>query len=160
MEATGQRAVSRALAVVALVAGLLAMHGLATGHHAPAHASGAPTAHAVTAVAADAASAAADDGALPPHHAAEAVAHVPTPAEQLLTLGPPGECGSDCPDAAAAKALCLAVLTGLALALHLARSRHVALLHRRRGAACRPRAPGAAPHSCPDLVSELCISRT
>lgn len=145
--------------MVALVAGLLAMHGLALGHHAPAHASGAPAAHAVTAMATDAASAAADDGPLP-HHGAEAAAHVPTPAEQLLALAPPGECGPDCPDAAAATALCLAVLTGLALALHLARTRHVALLHRRRGSACRPRAPGAALHSCPDLVSELCISRT
>ena len=121
--------------MLAVLAGLMAMHGLATGHHASAHASSPPAVHAVVAVAA-----AGDVGATP-HHTDDPVFHVPAAAEQLLTLSPAGG-------------------PGVALAVHLARPRHAGLLHRRRGAVWTPRARGVVRRSCPDLVSELCISRT
>ena len=123
MTAPSARAATRALAVLAVLLGLLAMHGLASSHHAAA----ATTAAATTAA---------------QHH-----------------LAAPGglACDQDCPDLAL---LCVAVLTGAALTLVMARRRSSPLLV---APAC-VRGPAPMPpmrHARgPDPVRELCVSRT
>ena len=146
MTAPGARAATRALAVLAVLLGLLAMHGLAGTHHAAA-ASAAP--HAAQGVTAPAAEAGAHEHAAV---ASPAVDHTAAPA------GSPGtSCDEICP---ALVVLCLAVLTGAALTLLLARRRFSPLLL----PAARTRGPVSAPpgrHTGgPDPVRELCVSRT
>lgn len=141
--AAGRRALTRALAVLAVLLGLLAMHGLASTHHAVA----ATGQHSAAAVASPA------DEAVAHHAPAAAVVH-----DGAALAAPAGaDCGGDCPDLGV---LCVAVLlTGAALAL-LARRRSSPLLL----APARPLAPTRAPPGRlargPDPVKELCISRT
>lgn len=143
MTAPGPRAVTRALAVLAVLLGLLAMHGLASTHHAAA--SAAPHAPATSP----------EDDATAHHHAAVE----PEAAQDAVALldSPGAACDETCPDLAT---LCLAVLAGAALAMLLARRRSSPEL----AAPARPRGPVRAPpgrHARgPDPVRELCVSRT
>lgn len=154
---TGQRRLYRALAVVAVLAGLLAMHGLATGHHASAHAPTPPAAHAAVA-----AMAATDHVAAASHHAADWAERAKAAAlpGQLPTLSPADDCNPSCPVVPAATTLCLAVLTGLALGLHLARSHRLVQQGRRRRPPPAARTGRVVVPRRPDLVAELCVSRT
>ncbi len=163
MTAPTARAATRALAVLAVLLGLLAMHGLSSTHHAAAS----PPPHAAPpATAAHAAVEAAPEAEAGAHHHAVALPAAALPAAALpaalhstvaLVGGPGASCDDGCPDLAM---LCLYVLTGAALALLLARRRSSWLLV----APARPRAPGPAPpvrHARgPDPVRELCVSRT
>ena len=146
MTAPMARAATRALAVLAVLLGLLAMHGLASTHHAAA--STAP--HAAQA---DVAPAAEVEGA---HHHALAMSAAEHDAV-ALAADPGAPCDETCPDLAV---LCVAVLTGAALALLLARRSSSPLLL----APASPRVPAPAPpvrHARgPDPVRELCVSRT
>lgn len=136
------------LAVLAVLLGLLAMHGLASTHHAAA---AAPAPHAVLPLA--------DQAAGPEHHhgAAPAATSAAQQDAVALTTGPGVSCDEDCPDL---MVLCVAVLTGVALALLLTRRRPSPLLL----ALPRPGAPTPGPPvrraRGPDPVKELCVSRT
>jgi hypothetical protein len=139
--APGARAVTRALAVVAVLLGLLAMHGLASAHHAGA---------ATPSVQHQAAPTAPE---LHQHGAAAPVAQ-----DAVGVAAPAGPaCDDGCPVLAV---LCVAVLAGAALlALLLARRRAplVAAPPRHDHATRAPPARLARP---PDPVRELCVSRT
>lgn len=147
MTATRARAATRVLAVLAVLLGLLAMHGLASTHHAAAstaqHVAQPDTAPAAEAEAAS-------------HHHAFAM---PAALHDAVAVAadPGGTCDETCADLAV---LCVAVLTGAALALLLARRRPSPLLL----APASPRAPAPAPPirqaRGPDPVRELCVSRT
>lgn len=143
MTAPGPRAATRALAVLAVLLGMLAMHGLASTHHAAA-----------ATTAAQHPPAPADSSSVQRHAAGAAVVH--DNADVLAAPDGPA-CGEDCSDLAL---LCVAVLTGAALALLMARRRPSPLLV----APARGRAPAPAPpvgHARgPDPVRELCVSRT
>jgi len=138
--------VVRVLTLLAVLLGLLAMHGVASTHHAPAAAAEPP-----------AAAQPYDPPAAGPHHqAATAAAEQPSP----LSAGPSApSCDQDCP--VALVVLCVAVLA-MAAALFVA----VALRpHRSLVVAptvCCARAPASARAALPppDPVRELCISRT
>ena len=141
----------RVLTLLAVLLGLLAMHGLATSHHAPAAAAersavGAPMDDAVSGAG---------------HHGADDVAAAPQATRpQAAPTGP--SCHGDCPSALVT--LCLAVLaTGSLVAA-------VVLLRRGRlcgtavvAAATRAVAMPASARTAfapPDPVRELCVSRT
>lgn len=145
---------ARLLAVLAVLLGLLAMHAVASGHHAAASPP-APGAVPVTA-------------SLPtqidhPGHAGthDQVMSAAQPAAQPAAAAPAGpSCHDDC---WSVTALCVAVLVGVALMLLLrARGRASRLLR----IPARPRAPAPAPapkvrHARGlDPVRELCVSRT
>lgn len=149
---------ARLLALCAVLVGMLAMHGLASSHHAPAAAAQHPAAAAAPH---DATSAQPDDAtsAQPPDHAAV-----------LASTGPPGTgavaapAGTTCDDycPGAVLALCLAVLAAAAALLGAA-----VLVHRRRRTAVTHTDPvRSVPASArvalrpADPVRELCISRT
>lgn len=141
---------ARWLAVLAVLLGLLAMHGLGSPHHAAA-ASGA------THAALPAAATSPDDDAHAHHHR-HAAAKPEVPHDAVALLGSPGaSCDGACPDLAM---LCVAVLAGAALALLLTRRRSCPAL----ATPARPRDPARAPpvrHARgPDPVRELCVSRT
>lgn len=142
MTAPGLPAATRALAVLAVLIGLLAMHGLTSTHHAAAATTSAQH-HPAPA------------DASPVHHHAAGAAVVHDNA--ALADSPGASCDETCPDLAV---LCIAVLTGAALALLLARRRSSPLLP----SSDRPRGPAPAPavrHTQgPDPVRELCVSRT
>ncbi len=130
------------LAVLGVLLGLLAMHGLASAHHAAAS-----SARLVTQDVPDPAA----------HHHGSAVALSAAARDVVLAAPARPACDQDCP---AVVVLCLAVLTGAALALLLAgrRSRALPLPPARRTAGALPR---PARHARgPDPVRELCISRT
>ncbi|MCY7364735.1 MAG: hypothetical protein LH469_05400 [Frankiaceae bacterium] len=138
--------VVRVLTLLAVLLGLLAMHGVASTHHAPA-AAAEPSAAAQPY----------DPPEAGPHHqAATAAAQQPSP----LPAGPATPpCDQDCPGALAA--LCVAVL---AVAAELAVA---VVLRPHRGVVAAPTVCSAdAPASAraalppPDPVRELCISRT
>lgn len=149
---SGRRTLSRALAVLALLAGLLAMHGLATEHHAPRHASSTHDRHAVLA--------AGQTTVVTVHHAAEGLASaLVTAPERLLELST-ADCGPACPASSPTTALCLAVLSGLALVLHLTRTRPRDPPARRRGPIPHTEPTSVAVPRRRDPVAELCISRT
>jgi hypothetical protein len=145
----------RAVALLALVVGLLAMHGLAGTHHAaaavPTHA--APTQAAVTTEhGATHTTHEYDDGS--GHHAV-AAAGVPV---ALTAAGIPG-CGDDCEPGVAT--LCVAVLavTAIAVAAGLvARSRTSTSQASGRLRARAPVVLRLPPRL--DPVAELCVSRT
>ena len=141
--APGARAVSRALAVLVVLLGLLAMHGVDSTHHAAA---------ATTAVQHAAAQHQTAPADAPEQHQHAAVR---TGTQEAAPAGP--GCDEDCPDLTV---LCAAVLAGAALALLLARRRTAPLPL----APTRPRAPTLAPPARharpPDPVKELCVSRT
>ena len=139
------RASAHVFAVLAVLLGLLAMHGLASTHHAAAATSAAQTA------------AVADTPPAHDHgHGAAPTAAVQH--DRALLTGPGATCDDD--DCADLAALCVAVLTGAALALLLARrgSAQPLLAQAPRGAAVR--APPVPPARAPDPVKELCVSRT
>jgi hypothetical protein len=148
----GWRALSRALAVLTLLAGLLAMHGLATEHHAPRHASSTHDR--------DAALAAGQTAVVAVHHAAEGFASALVTASERLRELSAADCGSVCPAPSPTTALCLAVLSGFALVLHLARTRPRDLPARRRGPTPHTRPTCVVVPRRRDPVAELCISRT
>ncbi|MCU1691430.1 MAG: conserved rane protein of unknown function [Frankiales bacterium] len=139
---------ARPLAVLAVLLGLLAMHGLVGAHHAAAATSThqAPAAGAV-------------------HHHGPAGAPFATPAHAtvvaravaVLVDGPGASCDGDC---AHLGELCLAVLTGAALALLLARRGPAPLLLAPTRRAPRGAGPPGQHARGPDPVRELCISRT
>jgi hypothetical protein len=143
---TGRAA--RPLAILAVLIGLLAMHGLSSTHHAAA---ASPPPHSALP---PAASPEADPGT---HH--QAVARPAAPPDIVAFVGEPGaSCDDTCTDLAM---LCVAVLTGAALALVLARRRSSPLLP----APARPGVPAPAGPPVryargPDPVRELCVSRT
>lgn len=136
----------RALAVLAVVLGVLAMHGLAGGHHVAA-----PAGPAATAIAA------ADQDAQP-HTAAHDLltAAASAPVHELV-----GGCQADCSEhASGLLVLCLAVLLAVVGTASLRRhsgARRVAL-----GDDPPPhvRARASVPRRRLDLVADLCISRT
>ena len=173
MSRTGQTrhaaAAVRLLGLLAVVLGLLAMHGLASAHHAAA----APPVHAPPV---HAPSAAADHSLLLPQDLAgthrhdhgapgsPAAAGTATAAGLLDVAGAgpavPG-CGDDCPSGLAV--LCAAVIAAAAATAWLvaATARRRVLAAPARGGP-RPRAPDAARRLLPgpDPVAELCVSRT
>jgi hypothetical protein len=148
MTAPRARAARRALAVLTVLLGLLAMHGLASTHHAAA----ATTASQHGAAQHDPAPA---DASAVQHHAAGAAVVHDTADVLAAPAGP--ACAEDCPYLAL---LCVAVLTGAALVLVTARRRSSPLVV----SPARVRAPAPAPpvrHAQgPDPVRELCVSRT
>ncbi|MDP3714337.1 MAG: hypothetical protein Q8R60_17840 [Mycobacteriales bacterium] len=134
----------RAVALLALVVGLLAMHGVAGAHHAAAEApSHTSTVHA----------------AVPTEHGAAHVDPVPAGAPVAFPTPSSPDCGDDCEPGVAT--LCVAVLavTAIAVAAGLvARSRTGTSL-----ASERPRARAPVVLRLPprlDPVAELCVSRT
>jgi hypothetical protein len=148
MGMSGRRTLSRALAVLVVLAGLLAMHALATEHHVSStHDRGADLAAGQTT-------------AVAVHHAAEGLASaLVTAPERPLELSA-ANCDPACPASSPTTALCLAVLSGFALVLHLARTRPRDLPARRRGPTPRTRPTRVAVPRRRDPVAELCISRT
>ncbi|MDP3713744.1 MAG: DUF6153 family protein [Mycobacteriales bacterium] len=146
MTAPGARAATRALAVLAVLLGLLAMHGLASTHHASA---------ATTATPRDAAQHQAATTAPEQHQHAAVPAVVP---EAAAVAAPAGSgCDDDCPDLAV---LCLAVLTGAALLAVLLADRRAPLLATPPRHRLVERAPPETVPRPPDPVKELCVSRT
>lgn len=152
---TARRAASRLLSLLAVLLGLLAMHGLASTHHAvatgvpvhvlaPAHVSDEPTlGHSVTTT-----------------HGPDAVNRATVLFTGSLLTGPPGPgCDDDCLRGMAA--VCAAVLAAAAAAAVLTQA-----------AGRRPLLPArsrSTSHACVvqrrllpklDPVSELCVSRT
>ena len=152
--APGARVGTRALAVLAVLLGLLAMHGLASTHHASA---------ATTAVQHGAAQhPAAPADAWPGHqHAADEHQHasavvVAQDAADTIALENPA-CDDDCPDLAV---LCVAVLTGAALLVLLLARDRAPLLAAPPQRDRATRAPPVRVARPPDPVKELCVSRT
>ena len=143
---TPGRAATRALAVLAVLLGLLAMHGLASTHHASA---------ATTAVGGAAQHQAEPTALEHPQHAA-----VPAIVQAVAAVaGPAGPaCGDDCTDLAV---LCVAVLTGVVLLAPLLAGRRAARFPvPRRLDHAALRAPHVTHARGPDPVTELCVSRT
>ena len=132
--------VPRALAVLAVLLGVLAMHGLATSHH------GAATAPFATA----ALTAVENDG----HAHADA-------ATAVADVVPAGhDCDGACQGGEHALALlCLAVLLAAGLGVLVLRQR-TGPLPARTGSPQRMRARAPAPPRSFDPVTELCVSRT
>jgi hypothetical protein len=129
---------ARVLAVLAVIAGILAMHGLATGHQG---ASATPLVPALVAAVDQAAGHAA-----PAHTHSEATQH--------------GECHLLCQGGEHALALlCVAVLLAAAGGALVLRQR-TGLLPLRTGPPARLLPRTAAPPRSFDPVAELCISRT
>lgn len=135
----------RAVALLALVVGLLAMHGVAGAHHAaaaaPSHTS---TVHA----------------AVPTEHGADHVDHVLVGAPWALATADLAGCGDGC-DQPWAATLCVAVLAVTALAVaagFVARSRTSTSQASRRSRARAPVVRRVPPRL--DPVAELCVSRT
>lgn len=142
MTVPGARAAQRALAVLAVLLGLLAMHGLASTHHAAAASTPPHTGAAVLA----------GDAGAGVHHAFAGQA------DTGALMGTSGaSCDQNCPDLGV---LCLAVLTGVAAALLLARRRAGPVLPARAWQAGRAVAPPVRHARGPDPVRELCVSRT
>lgn len=147
----GQRA-GRLLALVAVLVGLIAMHGLASSHHAPAAAAG------------HIAPAAEPQNAAHPHHVTVAqpqVESVVWSPQQAVSepAAPAASCDDDC---GALVTLCLAVLAaaiGVVMAVAIALRLGSAVVARgvRPGPARACARAGTPP---PDPVRELCVSRT
>ncbi len=141
---------ARLLAVLALIVGLLAMHGVASAHHAaatpaPPHVS------------------AADARATHPHVVDSAAGVVAATQQAARARAGPADpaCQGECPTAAAG--LCVIVLTGAALGLLLRRRRRRRTAPLRFAPAPLPSRSAAPPvrHARgPDPVRELCVSRT
>lgn len=155
MRRTRQSGQRRLFALLAVLLGLLAMHGLASTHHALA----APTTAALAGPVAPAPSHPDhhDHQDHQDHHALAAPAAGVTSGDaQVLSLP---ACDDECPTALVV--LCVVILTGVLAAAVLARRRTLPP-QLRHLAAVRARAPAGAHafRSRPDLVAELCVSRT
>ena len=159
MSRTGQvrRAAARLLALLAVVLGLLAMHSLASTHHAAA-----------SPVHLQSATADADVSPQPQERAGShqhegvvsGVRAQALPGEALAQPVP--ACGDECPSGLAvlcAAVIAVAAATAWRLAAAAARQRVIAALAH---GAPQPPAPAAARRliTGPDLVAELCVSRT
>ena len=138
---------SRALAVLALVAAVVAMHGLATGHH------GATASPLLTA-------------ALTVSHTVDEHPHtaaIPTVAAAgvaVVAAAGQHDCDGACQGGEHALGLlCVAVLLAAGVGVLALRQRTGLLTHRSRPPQ-RVLARAPAPPRPPDLVAELCISRT
>jgi hypothetical protein len=145
------RATVRLLGLLAVVLGLLAMHGLASTHHAAA----AVHAHA-------AAPATVADEPRPAHEATAPHRRAAAATGSWLGVPPGAACADHCPDALVA--VCVAVLAATAAATALVRAAAVrrALLPAWVGRDLTARLP-ATPRWLlpgPDPVAELCVSRT
>lgn len=133
----------RALAVLAVIAGVLAMHGLASAHHAAA---AAPLVPALLAAAT------ADDHA---HHAAS-----PQPSAAPAIAANAHDCDPLCSSGEHGLALlCVAVLIAVTAGVLVLRQRTGAL-PRSTAPPSAVRVPSTAPPRSLDLVAELCVSRT
>ena len=141
------RASAHVFAVLAVLLGLLAMHGLASTHHAAAATSAGQSA------------AVADTPSVHDHgyHAAAPAGADAVQHDRALLTGPGASCDDDCPDLAV---VCVAVLTDAALALLLARrgSAQPHIAQALREAAVNE--PPVRSARAPDPVKELCVSRT
>jgi hypothetical protein len=145
---------TRFLAVLAVLLGLLAMHALASSHHAaaalpvmaPASGAGATTA-------------AADVTAENVHHGSSTGSGAEAAARLAGTHT--GDDKGACDDACSTTVLCLAILTAAVAAATLSVRRTRPGVPNRR-TAHQPGAPEAARHApaAPDPVEKLCISRT
>ncbi len=137
---------ARVIAVLAVLFGLLAMHGIASAHHAQATGP--------------------EQGAVAQQHGPEAPSHHEA-AKPLIAAQEAGEvapadlpCDGECPSGLAT--LCLAIVaTAVALALGVSLGRATGRVVVARPAAV-VRAPGSARPAPPppDPVRELCVSRT
>jgi hypothetical protein len=154
-EQTGARSAgaARLLAVVAVLVGLLAMHGLASTHHGPAAPGDAAPAHALVHAPVH------DVVGAGRSHAAATVLSTAVGMPASVASAPLPACdGGDCPTGLAV--MCLAVLTVVAAV-------GAAACARRATGPMRPR-PARAPHApAPrhllrllDPVVDLCVSRT
>ena len=136
----------RALAVLAVVLGVLAMHGLTGGHHGAASVGPAATAGAD-----------ADHGAQP--HAAEhdlLAAAATAPVHELV-----GGCHADCSERASGLLLlCIAVLLAVVSAVSLRRVSGARRIGLDAGPSQHVRTRATVPRRRLDLVADLCISRT
>ncbi len=142
--------VARLFALLVVLLGLLAMHGLTSTHHAAAAAPMMSSASGASSTSAVAKSTPHDDV----HHNGE----IPSVSQAAGAHNAPGvSCDDDCPTTV----LCLAILTAAAAAaaLALARTRPRAA---RGPVSVQPRttAPARRVPRAPDPVTELCISRT
>lgn len=135
------------LAVLALLVGLLSMHGVTSAHHAAAT----PAAPHVSA---------ADARTTHAHDVDSAAGTVAATPQAVAVLAGPADpsCQGDCPTAAAA--LCVIVLTGAALGLLLLRRRAAPLRLAPVPLPSRSAAPPVRHARGPDPVRELCVSRT
>lgn len=151
--AAGGRAM-RLFAVLAILVGLLAMHGVASAHHAAAATPAAG--HSVL----PAASSPTDEPTGPQHHHGTPVAQTTAmiPPDGALLAAPAGPaCQDDCPGVVA---ICLTVQTGVPLALLLAERRACPVLTALVPLPARASSPPVRQARGPDPVRELCISRT
>ena len=138
---------TRLLAALAVLLGLLAMHGVASPHHAAA--APAVTGHAAASPA---------ESAHPQDHVA--TAHLETASHQEAQALP-GPAGPACHDGCASiGALCVAVLAGAALVLLLSRRQSSPLRLAQVRRSVRAPAPPYRHARGPDPVRELCVSRT
>jgi len=145
-ERRGERA-TRALAVLTLIAGILAMHALATGHHG---ATASPVLTSVLNV---------SDAVKRHVHAATVAAGAAVDGSQEILTGQ-HDCDGACEGGEHALALlCVAVLLAAGASVLVLRQR-TGLLPRRTGPPSRAVTRSPAPPRTPDLVAELCISRT
>jgi len=161
MSTTGQArsgpAAARLLALLAVVLGLLAMHGLASTHHAAAGPGSAPTAAAAVAAPKDRAGA-------HRHEPASSGAREATAASSALPDGAvaPADpaCGDDCSSGLAV--LCAAVLAAGTAWLVIAAAARGCRLAPAAGGVPQARAPATGRRllTGPDPVAELCVSRT
>lgn len=147
---------ARALAVLTVVLGLLAMHGVTSAHHAAAPAAdhaAAPVSEELLAGTVHA------DGPQHQRHAGSAADAMPAALQGVAALTAPA--GPSCDDECLSVAmLCVAVLTGAVLALLLARRRHPCLLLAPARRRIRAPAPSVRHARRPDPVRDLCVSRT
>jgi hypothetical protein len=135
---------ARLLALLAVLLGLLAMHGLASTHH--------PVAAPTTAAAGPVAPAPSQHG----HHApAATAADITSGGAQVL---PVPSCHDECPNVVAL--LCVGILTSGLAAAALARRRTLQQLRDLPPVRARAPAGARAFGSRPDPVAELCVSRT
>lgn len=145
MHETAGLRLSRAVAVLAVIAGVLAMHGLASTHHGATAAPLIPALLAPANVEGHAHHAAAPADAAAPGQAVASAAH---------------DCGLLCPSGEHGLALlCVAVLLAAAAGVLVLRQRTGAL-PMRTGPAPILRVRSTAPPRSFDLVAELCVSRT
>lgn len=164
MSRTGQArrsaAAARLLGLLALVLGLVGMHGSADSHHAAAT----PALSTVAAVGTD--TPALSQGRAATHRLEHGASGAPAGAAAPAGLSgggvlrPSPQCSDDCPDGLGV--LCAAVIgAAAATALVVAAARRRAVTAPADGGP-QPRAPAAARRLRPgvDPVAELCVSRT
>ena len=157
-QAATTRRAARLLSVLALLLGLLAMHGLTTDHHATAAASGSH--RAVVAAPADD-GAPADDEATAHHVGHDSPTGLTAGDGAAFVASVTAPAGPTCDDGCAeVVALCLAVLADAVAVLLLADRRAGPSLLTPSPRSAGTSAPPAPWARGPDPVRELCVSRT